>query len=253
MRKVNTFALVMVFTIGLVVGSFLNVCIYRIPQGLSIVTPPSRCGSCNKELKVLDLIPVLSYLFLRGKCRFCGSKISIRYPLVELFCGIGFLVLFLKFGFSMEYLKYVILFSGLVVCSMIDFDHKIIPDSVLVVLTAAVLPILVIQSIESLISGIIGFLLGGGLLFIIALLSKGGMGGGDVKFAAVLGLYLGWQKILLVFFIAFVAGSIFGLMWAFIKKKSLKSAIPFGPFLSAAAVVSIFYGEKIINWYLGLY
>ena len=244
---------ILTFIFGLVIGSFLNVCIYRIPAGISIVSPSSRCSQCHKSLGVIDLVPVLSYLFLRGKCRHCQAEFSPRYPLVELFCGLGFLVLFLKFGLTVEYLAAVFLFSGLLVCSLIDLDHQIIPDKVLITLTIGSIPLLLLQSTGTLLDGFLGAIVGGGLLLLVAVLSKGGMGGGDVKLAAVLGLYLGWSGILLMLFIAFLIGSVVGLTWAWIHKKTLKTALPFGPFLSMATLIVLLWGENIINWYTSLF
>lgn len=244
---------ILTFIFGLIIGSFLNVCIYRLPAGISIINPPSRCSQCKQSLGIIDLVPVFSYLFLRGQCRHCQAEFSPRYPLVELFCGLGFMLLFLHFGLTVEYLTAIFLFSGLVVCSLIDLDHQIIPDQVLIVLTIGGIPLLLLQSTSVFLDGLLGAVVGGGLLLLVAVLSKGGMGGGDVKLAAVLGLYLGWSGILLVFFIAFLAGSVVGLTWAWLKKKTLKTALPFGPFLSTATLIVLIWGESIINWYLSLF
>lgn len=240
------------FVLGLVIGSFLNVCIYRIPQGISIITPPSHCTQCDKRLGIIDLVPVLSYLFLHGKCRYCKTKISARYPLVELFCGGGFLILYLKFGLTIQYLAMIFLFSGLVMGSMIDYDHQIIPDAVNLALLIGGIPLLVLQSAEILLNGLLGALVGFGLLFLIAVIFKGGMGGGDVKLAGILGLYLGWPNILVALLLSFVIGSIVGLAGVLIKKKTLKTALPFGPFLSIATLVVILWGQDIINWYVNI-
>lgn len=237
---------------GLVIGSFLNVCIYRIPRGMSVVAPPSHCTGCDKRLSVLDLVPVISYLILQGKCRQCGAKISPRYPLVELFCGAGFLLLYINFGLTVEFLAGLVLFSGLVVCSLIDLDHRIIPDGVNLTLGLIAIPLLLVQSTQVLLNGVFGALVGFGLLLLIAVASKGGMGGGDIKLAAVLGLYLGWPNIILALFIAFILGSVVGLIWVWVKQKTLKEALPFGPFLSIAALVVLLWGTEIINWYLNL-
>lgn len=241
------------FVLGLVIGSFINVCIYRLPLGLSLVSPPSRCPRCNSKLKAVDLVPVFSWLFLRGKCRRCQEKISIRYPLVELVCGLGFLVLFWKYGLTVQYLAAVFLFSGLVVCSMIDYDHKIIPVQVNLTLAVAAIPLLLFQSVDVFLNGLLGALVGGGLLLLVAVASKGGMGGGDIKLAAVLGLYLGWQHLLLALFIAFVIGAVTGLVYVWVRKKTMKQTLPFGPFLSLATFIVLLWGWEIIRWYMGLF
>lgn len=243
----------LVFLFGLTIGSFLNVCIFRIPQGISIIAPPSNCPQCSQRLRVLDLIPVISYLFLRGKCRYCGMPISLRYPLVELCCGVGFFVLYLQFGLTIQCLMAIVLFSGLVVCSLIDLDYQIIPDRVNLVLFLAGFLLLSLQSTALLVNGLIGAVVGFGVLFLIAVASKGGMGGGDVKLAAVLGLYLGWSNILLALFLSSLIGSIVGLTWAAIKRKNLKTALPFGPFLSIASMIVILWGQEILNWYWQLF
>jgi leader peptidase (prepilin peptidase)/N-methyltransferase len=177
-----------VFVLGLVTGSFLNACIYRIPRGISLITPPSRCPRCNNTLGAVDLVPVLSYLFLTGKCRRCRERISPRYPLVELACSTGFLILYFKFGPAPEYLAAITLFSGLVAISLIDLEHGIIPDTINLTLVVAGVPLLLLQSGHAVLNGLLGALLGGGLLLLAAVVSRGGMGGGDIKLAAVLGL-----------------------------------------------------------------
>lgn len=240
----------LILIMGMAVGSFLNVCIYRIPRGMSVAVPPSHCTKCGKRLKAFDLIPVASYVILQGKCRHCGESFSPRYPIIELLTGIGFLFLYYKFGLTLEYLTMLVLFSGLIVCSVVDLDYKIIPDPVNLVMFALGILLLAVQSTGTLLNGLLGAAAGFSLLFFIALLSKGGMGGGDIKLGAVLGLYMGWPQIFLVLLLSFVLGSAAGLLWIGMKKKSVKEAVPFGPFLSAAALVSIFWGEQLINWYV---
>lgn len=235
--------------LGLIIGSFLNVCIFRIPHGDSIISPPSHCPKCNQRLGVVDLVPVFSYLLLKGKCRYCGDEVSPRYPLVELFCGVIFFALFLKFGYTLEYVSSVFLFSGLLVCSLIDYDHQIIPDKVNLVLFIGGVTLIGLQSTTLLLNGFLGAVVGFGLLYLVAVLSKGGMGGGDVKLAGVLGLYLGWQNVLLTLFMAFLIGSVVGLAWALINNKNLKTALPFGPFLSIATMLVIIWGQQILSWY----
>lgn len=243
----------LVFITGLAVGSFLNVCIYRLPLGLSLVTPPSHCPKCNHRLGAGELVPVLSYLMLRGKCRCCGARISPRYPVVELATGLAFVLLVMVFGWQIKTLGYLILFCGLLTASLIDWDHQIIPDQISLLLVGAGLILQALQSTGALINGIIGGLLGGGLLLVLAVLSKGGMGGGDIKLVTGIGVFLGWQLLLVSLFLAFIIGSLLSGIWILIKRQGLKTAVPFGPFLSLGAIITLFYGEQILNWYLNCF
>ncbi|AEF95023.1 Prepilin peptidase [Desulfotomaculum nigrificans CO-1-SRB] len=243
----------LVFITGLAVGSFLNVCIYRLPLGQSLVTPPSHCPKCNHRLGAGELVPVLSYLMLRGKCRCCGARISPRYPVVELATGLAFVLLVMVFGWQIKTLGYLILFCGLLTASLIDWDHQIIPDQISLLLVGAGLILQALQSTGTLINGIIGGLLGGGLLLVLAVLSKGGMGGGDIKLVTGIGVFLGWQLLLVSLFLSFIIGSLLSGIWILIKRQGLKTAVPFGPFLSLGAIITLFYGEQILNWYLNCF
>ena len=238
---------------GLVVGSFLNVCIYRIPRNISIVKSFSFCPECKNTIKPWHNIPVLSYIFLKGKCASCGSKISLRYPTVELLNGILYGIAYLHFGLTLI-LPFILLFiSALIVISFIDLDFQIIPDIISIPLIICGLVIsLLPHSLDGLVSNIkdsfLGILVGGGSLFIVALLSRGGMGGGDIKLNAGIGALLGWQNALLTVFIGSLIGSIVGII---ILKKTGNRKIPFGPFLSFGALVSLFWGKDILRIYLG--
>lgn len=245
--------MMLVFITGLVIGSFLNVCIYRLPKNQSIISPPSHCPGCRRQLGVLQLIPVLSYLFQRGKCRYCGVKISPRYLLVELLTGMAFVLFVAVFGFQLQTLYYIVLFCALLTASLIDLDHQIIPDQISLFLVGAGLLLQALHSTGALIDGIIGGLLGGGLLLVLAVLSKGGMGGGDVKLITGIGIFLGWKLLLVCLFFSFVMGSLVGLGLILAKNKDMKTAVPFGPFLSAGAMIAIFYGQKIIDQYLAYF
>ena len=242
--------LLFVFIFGLVFGSFYNVLIYRLPNHKSIVKPPSSCGNCHKQLKALDLIPVLSYVMLKGKCRYCNEKISIQYPLIELFTGLVFLFSYYKFGLSLLFLKSIVLASIVLVISMIDFKYYIIPDSIsLFTFIVAIVFNVIIQdiSLKSLISA---FLLGGGFLFVIALI--GPMGGGDIKIMAGFALFLGLNKTVLALLLSFTFGGIIGIFLIVTKIKSRKDAIPFGPFLGMGTYMSFIYFQEIFNWYINL-
>ncbi|MEW9123783.1 MAG: prepilin peptidase [Thermotaleaceae bacterium] len=241
--------------LGFLIGSFLNVCILRIPKKQSIVYPPSHCTNCNRFLKPLDLIPIFSYMLLKGRCRYCGDRVAIRYPLVELLTGIIFLSLYLKYGFSISYIFLVSLSSILICITFIDYDHQIIPDELL--LLGSVLALLYKLSTYffngqpiQLLNDIWGLLLGGGFFFLIAVISNGGMGGGDIKMMAMLGFWFGWRNIILIALLAFIIGSILSVILLAFKLKTRKDTIPFGPFIAIATITVILYGELILGWYM---
>lgn len=207
--------------------------------------------TCSTRLKPLDLIPVLSYLFSRGKCRYCGTSFSPRYALVELLTALLFVWCFQVFGLSLMLLKAFILTSFLIVITFIDYDHQLILDKVLLWLAGfGVVINLYLGSVEPL-DMLIAGLMGGGLLLLIAVVSKGGMGGGDIKFAAALGLCFGWQSLLLTLLLSFALGGIGGALLLALKLKSRKDFIPFGPFIALGALITLLYGNTIITWYIG--
>lgn len=240
---------VLVFILGLLIGSFLNVCIYRIPAGQTVVTTPSHCYACGNNLKPLDLIPIFSYVFLRGRCRHCGASISGQYPLVELLTALLFLAVVYKNGLTWSALAMLVFMSMLVVTSFIDLAHQIIPDGVLLVGGILGIPLVYLQSLEQLKWGIVGFFAAGLLLLIIAILSKGGMGGGDIKLAAVMGLYLGLKLVAVALMLSFILGGTIGIVLLLTGLKNRKDPVPFGPFLAVGAVLASFIGENIIVWY----
>lgn len=243
--------LFIVFIFGLVIGSFLNVCIYRIPAGLSTAFPASHCTGCKHPLKPYELIPVLGYIINRGRCRYCGIGISVQYPLIELLNGIIYLLLYLKYGMTSQFIMYALLMSILIVVSLIDLKTQEIPDSIMLFgLLSGSLFIIFYHNLTSLINGLSGLLIGGALFLFIAIASKGAMGGGDIKLMAVLGLFLGWQSILLLTLLSFIIGSVISLILMAVKAKKRKDYIPFGPFIALAFPVVVFYGENMINWYL---
>jgi leader peptidase (prepilin peptidase)/N-methyltransferase len=250
-----SYSLSVALILGLIVGSFLNVCIHRLPINESLITPASRCPSCRQPVRWWDNIPVISFLILRGRCRDCGQPISWRYPLVELANGIGYGLLVWQFGLGLPTAVYAVLYSSLLVITFIDLDHQIIPDRItlpgMVVGLAASSVILPLGFVNAL----IGLLLGGGLFYGVAAASRGGMGGGDIKLIAMIGAFLGWKQALLTIFIGALTGSVIGLFLMVFKGKSRKHPVPFGPFLSLGAVVSLFAGPAIWNWYqrLGAY
>ncbi|MBN4062999.1 MAG: prepilin peptidase [Alkaliphilus sp.] len=244
---------------ALLVGSFLNVCIYRIPKNKSIVAPPSSCGSCDTRLGALDLVPVLSYVFSKGMCRHCGAKYSPRYMIVELLNAALWTILYLELGLTVIFVFYAFITSVLVVITFIDFDFKIIPDrlNVSLLVVGIIFNLLLFwftcaQStgrFDFIIDGFIGFLIGG-LLFLAIAVVTGAMGGGDIKLMAVLGLILGWQSILLITLLSFVIGAVISLILLITKIKGRKDEIPFGPFIALATYITILFGQEIINYYL---
>jgi leader peptidase (prepilin peptidase)/N-methyltransferase len=242
---------------GMVVGSFLNVCICRMPKGESVVSPPSHCPHCNYCIRWYDNIPLVSYLLLCGKCRGCGMHISPQYPLVELLNGLLTLALFLRFGPTLPFLVLCLFCSALVVITFIDLEHQIIPDEIS-------LPGIVLGFIfsfflpgHSWLNSLLGILLGGGSLLLVAygyqwLTGKEGMGGGDIKLLAMMGAFLGWKSVLFIIFASSLVGSLVGITIMLVQKKDSKLAIPFGPYLAFGAVLYIFYGRQIIHWYLNM-
>ncbi|MBF0606643.1 MAG: prepilin peptidase [Candidatus Magnetobacterium sp. LHC-1] len=247
-------------TTGLAIGSFLNVCIYRLPLELSVVSPPSHCPNCNRPIAFWQNIPLLSYIFLLGRCYYCKQGISLRYPLVELLNGLFWVFAFHRFGLTWHCLFYVVLLSVLIVITFIDIDHQIIPDVITlpgviagVVAANFILPDLYGHGgVLGLKGSVIGLLVGGGMFYLIAVFSKGGMGGGDIKLMAMLGAMFGWKHALLVTFIGSFTGSVYGLALIVLAGKGRKTKVPFGPFLAGASVVALFYGRDILMLYLGV-
>ena len=240
---------------GAMVGSFLNVCIHRLPKEESIVRPGSHCPKCKTPIRFYDNIPLLSYLLLGGKCRHCKAPISIQYPIVEAITALSSFFLFITFGFSLSFFYYFSFVAALIAITVIDLYHQIIPDVIS-------LPGIVIGLLGSLVipqitfwSSLIGVISGGGSLFLVAtvyqwLFKREGMGGGDVKLLAMIGAFLGWKAVILTIFLSSFIGSIIGITVMLIKGKDFKYAIPFGPFLALGAVISLFWGENLISWYL---
>jgi leader peptidase (prepilin peptidase)/N-methyltransferase len=235
--------------LGLAVGSFLNVCIWRLPREESIIRPGSHCPVCSAALGVRDLVPVLSWIFLRGKCRFCGARISPRYPAVELLTGGLFLVTTLHYGPGWEMIVAMVFSAFMVAITFIDLDHQIILDGMLALLAASGLALQLATGAVGFWSMWIGALAGGGLLLVLAIISRGGMGGGDVKFAAALGFWLGWPEILLGLFIGFVSGGLISLLLLVTGLRGRKDFIPFGPFIALGAWLTLLYGKQILAWY----
>ncbi len=240
----------MSFILGSVIGSFLNVCIYRLPRKESIISPPSHCPSCNESIAWYDNIPIFGWLMLRGKCRKCGNPISPEYPIVEFVTGLLFLFTYLRYGLSPYLPMFLLLFSAFLVIALIDFKHQIIPD--MITLPGIAVGIAASFALNHITpkASIIGLLVGGGLFFLIALLSRGGMGGGDIKLMAMIGTFVGWPGVAVTTMIGSTLGAIIGIALMIMGKKGRKSQIPFGPFLVIGAAIYILWGGHIIRWYL---
>ncbi len=252
---------VMIFILGIVIGSFLNVCIYRLPLSRSIVTGASACPSCGARLTPLDLIPVLSYLFLLGKCRRCKARISPAYPAVELLTGALYLLLYLRFGLVWVLPVYAALSSLLIVISAIDIKSMEIPNGLiiagLIVGTAQLIASVFTDVFEPWHSYVIGFFAGGVPLLLIALiaavlLKKEAMGGGDIKLMAFCGLIIGWRLTIPAYIMGIFAGAFISIILMAAGRKKRGDEIAFGPFLSLGVVLSVFFGDALINWYVGL-
>ena len=242
---------------GAMIGSCLNVFICKLPKEESIITPGSHCPQCSKPIRWYDNIPLVSFLLLRGKCRNCHRSISVQYPLVEGITALLSLLLFIRFGPSLNYVIYFAFVAALVVITVIDLHHQIIPDMISLpgigvgLLASWILPG------TSVVKALLGLLLGGGSLFLVAtvyewLFKREGMGGGDVKLLAMIGAFLGWKAVILTILLSSLIGSIVGIAVILWKGRDFKYAIPFGPFLSLGAVIALFYGENLILWYLTL-
>ena len=247
--------LVLISFVGCCIGSFLNVCIYRLPLDLSIVSPRSFCPGCRVPIRAYDNIPLVSYLLLGGKCRNCGAGISWRYPLVEALTGGMALALFLKFGVSLSFFASFVLSAALIVISFIDLDHRIIPDLISLPGIAVGFLLAFFGPLATVKDSLIGLLVGGGSLYLVAFVyeaitKREGMGGGDVKLLAMIGAWLGWKAILFTLFFASLSGTLIGGGVMLIHKQGRHYAIPFGPFLAFSALAYVFFGPELIDWYL---
>jgi leader peptidase (prepilin peptidase)/N-methyltransferase len=239
---------------GALVGSFLNVCIYRLPRGESILWPGSHCPACAAPIAWYDNIPLLGYLSLFGRCRSCRSDIPIRYPVVEAANAAGYVIILAAFGLTWTAVLYCILFSALLVVTGTDLTHKIIPNVVTVpgilvglLGAATVLP-------TGLVNALLGIAVGGGILWTLAwaspyLFGKEGMGGGDIKLLAMIGAFLGWKPALLTIMIGSLSGSVIGVSLMAFGVMKRDEYIPFGPFLVLGALVSMFFAQPLLNWY----
>lgn len=244
--------IIFIAIIGLCIGSFLNVCIYRIPREESISFPPSHCTKCSHKLQWYELIPVFSYIFLKGKCKNCKEKISIQYPLIELSNAILYVLVFLKYQYSLDTIKFMVLVSFLIVIGVIDLKTKFVYNSTMILMGIVAVIFLITDyaklksfPMDNILGGILGLVIIGLIVFITR-----GMGEGDIEIAAISGLFLGLKGEVFMLFFAVILGGIVGAIILIVKRKSGKTEMPFGPFLATAAIIAIFYGNFIINEYL---
>ena len=243
------------FPLGLLLGSFLNVCIHRIPRGISVVSPPSACPLCDERIRWYDNIPVLSFLLLGGRCRSCRSRISWQYPLVEVAGGFLFWAAVRQSADLPAAALTFLLCSILLVIMVIDFRHHVIPD--VLTLPGMVLALAArLISDHSFLEGAWGAAAGGGGMLLIAWIyrrvrGRQGVGGGDIKLMAAIGAFLGWRYAILILAWSFVLGAVVGVALLIARKKGRKDKVPFGPFICLATIVSLFFGEALIAWYLG--
>jgi len=261
------------FILGAIAGSFLNVCIVRMPHEKSVVKPRSHCVHCEKQLLWYDNIPFVSYILLKGRCRFCGQKISPRYFLVELITAVTFVVFYQYFGLTALLPAYLTMVCGFIVATFVDFEHRIIPDEISVggmiagLLFSVFIPELHVVSggpaggpailvhLKSLGLSLFGVLVGSGSIYAMGILGdflfkKESMGGGDVKLMAMVGAFLGWKLAILTFFLAPFLGAVYGIAE---KIRTKDTAIAYGPFLAGGALISLFRGDALIRWILSGY
>ena len=262
-------AKIIVFIFGSILGSFLNVCIHRMPKGESVVWPRSHCPKCKKRIPGYDNIPFISFILLKGRCRICKSKISLRYPLVELLTASIFLLFFMRYGLSYDFFFYIVLSCALIIATFIDIPHRIIPDEISV---GGIIVGFILSSVRGvninpftfsfkpMLNSFLGIIVGGGIIFLTGwlfdsiyfkLLKKPAiqgetesMGGGDVKLLAMIGAFLGWQRVTMTFFLAPFFGAAIGIYMLVTKKDH---TIPYCPFLSLAAFIAIFWADKIMR------
>ena len=246
---------IFVFFLGAVLGSFLNVCIYRLPKKESIISPPSHCPHCGEPIRYYDNIPIASYLLLRGRCRYCKAHISFRYPVVEGLSGLLSLALFIKYGLTLQSLLLLLFSAALIIITFIDLDYQIIPDTISIPGIFFGIGASLFMPRMSWLESLFGILIGGGFLLLVAegykwLTGREGMGGGDVKLLAMVGAWLGWKAIPFILFSSSLIGVLIGGSSGLINKTGLRSKIPFGPFLSLSSILYIFFGPELINWYI---
>jgi leader peptidase (prepilin peptidase)/N-methyltransferase len=250
--------IIIILVFGLAWGSFLNVVIYRLPLGMSLVKPPSSCPQCKRKIPFYDNIPFFSYLLLRGKCRECGAKIPVSYFLVEILTPLSFLLIYQKHSLSFFFVASCLFASAMIVLGFIDFYHQILPDEITLPGIVLALVYAPFRSDLNLTQALIGAVVGAGFLLFIygayfLLRKKEGLGMGDVTMMLLIGAYLGWKLTFFTLILASFVGAIVGVFFIFFRKKDFQYALPFGTFLAPAAYFSLLWGEPIIQAYLSLF
>lgn len=241
------------FIFGTILGSFLNVLIHRLPRGESVITPGSYCPACKKRLKFHDLLPILSFILTLGKCRYCRAPISFRYPMVEILSGLTLMLLPVRFGYSLDFLFWAIFILLLIVITFTDLEEFVIADSIILIgIIAGLIFSFIRQDIKS---ALLGIILGWFFMLALAKISsvffkKEAMGEGDIKLSMLLGSYLGWSGLTLSLFLSFIIGGLIGLTLILSRIKRMDENIPFGPMIAISALISLFFGDKILAWYL---
>lgn len=248
--------IILLFILGLIVGSFSNVCIYRIPRNESIIYPASHCPNCHTDILAKDNIPLLSYILLKGRCRNCGSRISIQYPVVEFLTGLVYIIIYQIYGLSVQSLICIILSSALIIIAFIDLNEQIIPDVISLPGIIIGLTLSFFVPYLSFINSALGVVIGGGIILIIALagsaiFKKEAMGGGDIKLAAMIGAFLGWRYVIISLFLGFFLGALTGIFLVLSKIKNREDMVPFGTFIVLGSVITLLWGKKILSWYIG--
>ncbi len=249
----NSLIMAVIILWGLCVGSFINVCICRIPKGESVVFGASHCPRCGERIRAADLIPVLSFVLLTGRCRHCGEKISPRYPVVELVNAAAWALFASVYGITSETILYCLFFSALLVAAFIDYDTKRVPQSAVIVILLVGVAALFLSNQPPFYHRLIGFFAASLPLFIIAMISKGGIGGGDIKLMAACGLVMGWRLILLSLFLAVLLGGAAAAALLITGKRKRGDTLALAPYLAVGMFVCLLFGEGIIGWYLSLY
>ena len=253
-----------VFLIGIILGSFFNVCIYRIPRKISIVKPPSACTKCGTRLKAIDLLPVFSYIFLKGKCRYCNEKVSMRYLGIEMLTGIMYVCLFYRFGFTIDFLVAIFLMSILIIVFFIDQKHFIIPNALVLAALIGGVVVMVYNAFYPLqiyykhnawnpLMGMmvaVGFLGAVGLLGNFIYKTDEAMGMGDIKLFAAIGMFLGWQLTIVALFLSFLVGAAISVVLVVCKRKKRQDKIAFGTFIVVATFITIMFGQQFLSWYI---
>ncbi|MGM0688858.1 MAG: prepilin peptidase [Bacillota bacterium] len=265
MDSVNPFFLVIAFLFGLCFGSFLNVIVYRLPKKVSLLQPPSSCPACKNALGIVELIPLLGYFILRGRCRHCGIRISPRYPIIEIATGALFMLVLINFGLTINTFFYLVLLFLLFAVTLIDLEHRIVPNTLVAagLLAGFLFYIPAIAAIwfdlpawliveRTVVDAASGFLLGGSIMLLIFLFSRGGMGAGDLKLMAMIGLYVGLRGSAVILLVSFFLGALVGLASIMLRKLTRKDALPFAPYLSIATLIQVIWGEEIWSWYINL-